>query len=300
MKNVLILIGLLIVGPGWCDWKDNFKDLYSGKRDDVGLAWLKIAPGARGIALGNAHISTVDDPTAIWWNPGALGRIEGTQANFTHVQHFQGIRYEFLGVSTKRGNNSFGFALGGLFVNGLEHRNEQQELLGEFGAYSFLATLSYARTLAEGLCFGAALKGIRERIYVYEYSSWLADFGVTYRALPDLWLGSTLVNVGRHPKFEEEEIAPPRGWKVGASYKRYGLLASVDAVKYIDAVLQAGIGLEYELGSLLLLRAGCTPGNEAYLFSTGFGIRWRFVKLDYAFRPYGLDLGSAHILTLTK
>lgn len=300
MSRVLIFIGLLIGVIGWCDWKESFENFYSSKEKGVGLAWLKLAPSARGIALGNAYISAVDDPTAGWWNPGALCKVEGTHANFTHMQHFMGIRYEFLGLATERGANAYGITLSGLFINEMELRNEQQDSLGEFSAYNFLAAFSYARKLEKGVYFGGTIKGFRDRIYIYEYSSWLTDFGVSYMALPNLWFGGVLVNLGRYPRFETKKFKPPRGWKVGGSYKKGGLLISCDVNKYIDAVMQVGIGVEYAIANVFCLRVGYIVGSEAYSFSAGFGVKWKGVSFDYALRPYEFGLGNTHIFTLTR
>lgn len=298
---LLMIAAVLITGGiGRGDWRDRFESFYSDKEKGVGLAWLKLAPSARGIALGNAYISVVDDPTATWWNPSALGKIDGLHTNFTHTQHFMGIRYEFLGLATRRGVNAYGLTFSGVFINDIEYRNEQQDSLGKFSAYSFLASFSYARELAEGVYLGGALKGVRERIYIYESSSWLADFGVTYKALPNLWFGGTLVNLGRYPKFDRYQIKPPRGWRIGGSYRRYSLLVSMDVSKYIDAILQTGIGIEYEIANILFLRVGYTMGSETYSFSGGVGIERNGIKIDYAFRPYTIGLGNTHIFTLTK
>jgi hypothetical protein len=298
MKGILVFMFLLLSVAGWGE------KFYRNKEEGVGLAWLKLAPSARGIALGNAYISVVDEPTASWWNPGALGKIEGMHTNFTHMQYFMGIRYEFLGLSINKGKNAYGVTLNGIFINGFDCRNEQQDSLGEFSAYDFLTAFSYARTLAEGLYLGGTLKGIRERIYIYESSALLVDFGVSYTAMKNLWFGATLVNLSnKYPKFEEEEIKPPRGWKIGSSYKNRKALLSIDVSKYIDAVMQVGIGAEYELLSVISLRAGYTSGSDSYSLSTGLGITLDGIRIDYAFRPYnknGIGLNSAHIFTLTK
>ncbi|MBI4723036.1 MAG: PorV/PorQ family protein [Candidatus Stahlbacteria bacterium] len=299
MNKLLIFVLMISEGIASADWKDSLDSLFKRKESGVGIAWLKISPSARGIGLGNAYISAVDDPTAGWWNPGALARIEGTHFNFTHTQDFMS-RQEFLGACIKRGVNAYGLTVSGLFINGMEYRNEQQDSIGEFSAFSFLMGFSYARILAPGVYFGGTLKVFSERILTYESFSWLTDFGVVYTALHNLQFGGTIVNLGRYPKFENQEVKPPRGWKIGASYKKYGCLLSIDANKYIDAVMQTGIGLEYSIASLLAVRAGYTFGIETYSFSAGLGVKWKGMKIDYAFRPYNLGLGSAHIFTLVR
>jgi hypothetical protein len=301
MGKIFLIFGFLGVSNlGWCDWRESFRDFCESKESGVGFAWLKLAPVARGISLGDAYLSVVDGPEAIFWNPAGLGKKSGWEANFTHWQHFMGIRHEFLGLSYRSGANAYGFGVSGVFTGEIEHRNEQQELKGEYKVYDFLGSFSYARRLEEGLYFGGTIKGIYERIHIYELSSWLLDFGVIYRAYPGLWVGGTFVNLGPSPAFENEEIKPPRCWKLGISYEKERILISLDANKYIDQVLGTGIGVEYKISPFFCVRGGYRAGNESYCLSGGFGVRVGGFKFDYAFRPYGLELGSAHILTLTR
>jgi hypothetical protein len=289
---------------GWCKWDDSIRRfLYEESIEKgVGFAWLKLSPSARGKALGDAYLSVVSDPTAIWWNPGALPKTKNMAINFTHTHHFMGIRHEFLGLCVKRGENSYGFAFGGIFINGLEYRDTQpmDEPMEEFSAYAFSTTISYARCLEKGLNLGISFKLIHERIYIYELASWLSDFGLTYSPYHNLWLGFSFVNLGPYPKFEKQRIKPPRGWKIGVSYEKFGLLFSVGANKYIDAIFQPNIGIEYNFNSLFSLRGGYSFWTDTYSFSLGFGIKWRKIEIDYAFRPYQLGLGNAHIFTITK
>ena len=40
---------------------------------------LKIAMGVRGVGMGSAMAGVVNDAEAVWWNPGALTEVEGTE-----------------------------------------------------------------------------------------------------------------------------------------------------------------------------------------------------------------------------
>ncbi len=289
---------MLVCGVTYGDWWEDFS---KAKESGVGSAWLKLNPGARGVALGDAYLSIAKGPEAIFWNPAGIGTGTGWKANFTHWQHFQGLRYEILGLSTTRGRNAYGIGLAGVFAGKFEHRNEKQNLLGEYNAYDFLGSFSYTRNLDKGLYFGGTIKWIYEQIYVYRLSNVALDFGVNYNIYPNLWIGGTLVNLGSSSAFEEENIKLPRCWKVGANYEKDNILISLDINKYIDAVLEAGIGTEYKINPIFCVRTGyrmdCTG---EYSLSCGFGVKFKEIELDYAFKPYSLGLGNAHILTLTR
>ncbi len=297
-RVVNVICFMLVCAVAYGDWWEDFS---KGKENGVGFAWLKLNPGARGIALGDAYLSVANGPEAIFWNPAGIGKGNGWKANFTHWQHFKGIRYEFLGLSTERGCNAYGLGLSGIFTGEIEHYNDTQKLLGEYRAYDFLGSLSYTRRLDEGLYFGGTIKWIHERIYIYELSNWALDFGVIYNVYPNLWIGGTLANLGYSSAFENEKIKLPRCWKIGASYEKGKGLVSLDINKYIDAVLEAGIGVEYRINPIFCVRSGYrTKATGSYSLSCGFGVKFKGLEFDYAFKPYSLELGSAHILTLTR
>ena len=45
------------------------------KTGTSGAQFLKIGVGCRGVAMGGAFVATADDPSAAYWNPGALVRV---------------------------------------------------------------------------------------------------------------------------------------------------------------------------------------------------------------------------------
>ena len=53
--------------------------LASGKGTSAG-AFLRLAPGARGAAMGEAMSGVADDAYAAWYNPAGLGFLERVEA----------------------------------------------------------------------------------------------------------------------------------------------------------------------------------------------------------------------------
>lgn len=300
LKALLPVVILLIANLGFADWRDRIDSFFNKKESGVGLAWLKLGVGARALALGNAYISVASDPTALFWNPAGLSRGEGLHVNFMHNQQFMGIRHEFVGLATKNNRNAYGAAVTGVSTGGIELRNEQQDSLGEYGTRYFMVTTSYARTISKDFAMGISLKGIFERIYIYTLATWLVDFGLSYNPRPNLWFAAVFVNLGPKPEFETEDIKPPSAWKVGASYEFTKFLFSLDIEKYLDAVLRGSVGVEYLFTPYLFLRGGYKVRYETEFVSLGFGIKWKGLAMDYAWRPYTQNLGAAHIFTVTK
>src|SRR5579862_2245124 len=59
--------------------------------------FMNIGAGARGMAMGNAQVSSVTDGTAGYWNPAALTYVKNDpQLNLMHAEYFAGIgKYDF-------------------------------------------------------------------------------------------------------------------------------------------------------------------------------------------------------------
>ncbi|WP_276500637.1 PorV/PorQ family protein [Terrimonas pollutisoli] len=78
--------------------------------------FLNIGAGARGLSMGSAQISSVNDGTAGYWNPaGLVGVKENTQVNLMHAEYFAGIgKYDFASIAFPSVNNKRTFAITGL------------------------------------------------------------------------------------------------------------------------------------------------------------------------------------------
>jgi len=54
----------------------------------------RLPVGTRAMALGGAYTAMADDPSAIWWNPSCLARINSIEMGVLHVEQGQDIRME--------------------------------------------------------------------------------------------------------------------------------------------------------------------------------------------------------------
>ena len=59
------------------------------------------------------------------------------------------------------------------------------------------------------------------------------------------------------------------------------------------------LGVESTYDHVLSFRLGYQTGYETQCLSAGLGIVYSFARLDYAYVPFLLDFGNAHIFTLT-
>ncbi len=88
--------------------------LYAQTVGAVSSQLLSQGPGAQAAALGGAVVSTIHDPTALYWNPAGLADAGGMVSG-EHLFLFDGARYDFLGLSVPSRFGTFG--LGALQLN---------------------------------------------------------------------------------------------------------------------------------------------------------------------------------------
>ena len=72
--------------------------------------FMQIEPSARIAAMGNAGVAIAEGIQGIYYNPAALGGLEGPALQFTHSFWFADIRYDYAAVGLPIGNlgNFFG------------------------------------------------------------------------------------------------------------------------------------------------------------------------------------------------
>lgn len=78
--------------------------------------FLNIGAGARGLAMGSAQVSSVQDGTAGYWNPAGLtGVKDNPQINLMHAAYFNGIgKYDYVNVAFPGAGNKRTIGITGL------------------------------------------------------------------------------------------------------------------------------------------------------------------------------------------
>ena len=128
-----------------------------GDAGTSGAQFLKLAPGARPAAMGEAFSGVADDVHAVYYNPADLARTSQVEIAAAHQSYFQGISHEFAAVSVpmlswidtqepKESKGVLAFSLSSLSVNDIERRGttETDAPSDTFGSRDFAYGLSYA------------------------------------------------------------------------------------------------------------------------------------------------------------
>lgn len=268
--------------------------------------FLNLGPDARILALGGCGTACAAGVSALYWNPACLGWFEGTEAGFTHVEHFLSIRGEDAGMATARGGLGLGFSVHGVYLSGLEERTgPSASPIRTYGAYFLAPAVSVGRTIGRLLALGTSARIVYQTIGQDNALSFAGDAGISFRPGPasPLRLGAVLANLGTGVRYGSESYPLPTRIRAGAglSFLRDRLRTAIDVVKPFRDDLRVGAGAEACLTERILLRAGYQSGPHANGglagLSLGAGFRSGNLNLDYALAGYGI-LGLSHHFSL--
>jgi hypothetical protein len=290
----LILCVLIALAPGAAR---------AGDPGSAGALFLRVGVGARAAAMGEAYTGVAEDASSIYWNPGAMAAVLGTNVTLSHIEYFQSIRFEQAAVTHETEWGTLGFLFTGMFMDDLERRDDlpSVEPLGTFGAYDIAFAVGFSRYILPNLAVGLSVKPVYERIDELSATGVGFDVGVYHVSrVRGMKLSAVAGNLGTPMKFDVEEFALPRYVKVGGSYEREvpaidgRLLFTLDLMFPNDGDARTQVGGEYSYRRVVALRAGYKGGYTSQGATFGFGVYYRSMTLDYAFLPIDNDLGDNH------
>lgn len=284
------------------------------KAGTSGLLFLRYGVGARALGMGEAFTAVSDDASALFWNPAGLGFSSGIHVLLMHNEFIQDIRQEYLGGAFPVGRQRFGLSINIATVADIERRETAGPSLGTFDAHDFAISLTWGMKATEDLSLGVSGKVIYEKIDVEDLTTYAADLGVLYHLPMDLRLGAVIQNLGGKAKFIAEEFNLPTQYKLGLAYcpekevLSGKIIVAADVVKPNDGDLKLHTGLEYGYADAIFPRLGYMSGYSDKDLTFGLGMKFKranfqlpfdFLRIDYAYIPFGSDLGTSHRFSLS-
>ncbi len=303
VKAVLfVLIILLVVFP------------FGAKAQEVDYSgtsaanFLKIGVGARPMAMGDAAISTVNDPTALYWNVAAITRIEkNVSFAFSTMNWLVDTRNSYIASVFKfEGIGSVGVDLQFLDYGKIEETTVyNQKGTGRFfSASDFAFGIGYARKLTDRFSFGIKFKYIRENLANASADAFGIDVGAVFLTSffnNNLRLAATLSNFGSKMKFGGRDLSiiysvpgNPSGKQIPAELTtleweipllfRFGIsnyfinndnwtvLASYDILDSRDYDVRHNVGAEIGYNKTFFLRGGYKFNYDEVTYTIGAGI----------------------------
>lgn len=278
-----------------------------------GAQFLKIGVGCRGVAMGGAFVATADDPSAAYWNPGALVRVPGTQFQFTGTQLYGDILYGN-GIVTHemQGIGTFALQFGLLSSGDMDLTTVTNPDGGEtFTCSDMVVGLSFGRMLTDRFSAGMTAKYVRESWDDISAGGVAVDLGTLYdTGFKTLRIGMSIQHFGPELQPSGEDTTWYSGGDSLDTYSAYSmpmtfklglamdvvdqgphqLTVEVDGVHPNDNVEQVNIGAEYWYNNMVALRGGYRVNTDEEGLAAGAGFRIpmgdKTVTLDYAYQDF--------------
>ena len=253
--------------------------------------FLGIEVGGRSIGMGGAHVASVNDATALFWNPGAITQVSGNEAMFVHSQYLAGTSFDYAAAVFHMG----GLGTIGLSATILDYGNLIHTTIQEpdgtgltFAASDLAVGVSLARAMTDRFSIGGTAKFISQTIWHEKALSVAVDVGTLYRTdFNGLVLGMSISNFGlpmrmtgsdlEHFYDLAEELDGNNGkivstletgyfnlplvFRAGISMDIFrnetmGMIFAVDALHPNNNYESVNVGIEYELLKKFYARAG--------------------------------------------
>lgn len=275
-------------------------------------AFLKLAPGARSIGLGEAFTAVADDLNAQALNPGGLAQLKAREAGFSHAELPAETKLDSLGYAHPLSGNLGTLAAGLLRVShgSIVSRDSGGKVTGSFEASDTALQLGWGRKLPGFGLVGMNVKYLESRLAYATARGVALDLGLLRRGQGAWTWGAAVQNLGNGLRYAERAEDLPLAVTAGASVRVGGslLLAGELRARPRASGVSAGIGTEYDLLPIFVVRGGYrstmrqsalgAPATPMAGLGLGFGIKLKRVNFDYAIMPQG-ELGQAQRLSIS-
>jgi hypothetical protein len=178
-----------------------------------GASELRIAVGARSVALGGAHVGSVTGPEALFYNPAGIAWSDdesSTQVMFSYNRWIADIDRNYVAVIQRMGSSgTLGVSVNVLSVGEMERTTEAApDGTGEVFSPTFATLgLTYARQLTDRVSFGGTAHYVAERILQETAAGVAFDFGFQYDTdYRGLRLGFAMKNFGPNLEYRGSDF----------------------------------------------------------------------------------------------
>lgn len=239
--------------------------------------FMNIPVGTRASGVGGAITASVNDATAMYWNPGALASVRTRQVHIEHSEWFADLRHNFVGIVLPvQGGGTLGFSVASLTMDDMEETTfEQQNGTGRmFGAYSYAVGVTYAQYLLREFAIGGTVKYIHEQIWNSSSGGFAFDLGTTYVTPFDgVRFGVRIANFGQKLNMTGRDLNVPVDIDPNASGNNPNIPGRLET-KDFDLPLMLQVGLAWDGYKSETLRAtimadGISPSDNNQYVNVG-------------------------------
>jgi hypothetical protein len=275
-----------------------------------GSAFLNIGVGARAMGMAGAVGATIDDPTALYWNPAGIAGLQGIRIAAEHNQWVADMNHEFFGLVVPL-NDQFNIGLSVVyFSSGDIEITTIDEPRGTGRMYntsdlSLGGTISWVVT--SDLSVGATLKYIKNSLYTVSAQGIAFDAGAVFNTrFHSLCIALAATNLSANREYRGDaldfEYPPPYPgaeairasfnntpfslpltYRAGISLEVFELIdqpmeghtvhMAVDLVQPWDGPEKVSLGAEYAFDKTFFARTGYIFNADELGFNAGGGVR---------------------------
>ncbi|HEX9934054.1 MAG TPA: hypothetical protein VGB38_02560 [bacterium] len=275
---------------------------------------FSIGFSARALGLGNAQAAYPKDPTAFYWNPGAMGVVDQTGMSLSHTLLFENVIYSSVAVVHPTLNTgSFGIGIAAIGIEGIKRTDEVNGVpvsMGEMQYWLGKLTVSYALTLWKGISIGVNFNEHRQVLGSYSTYGFGMDAGIHLGfprqegLLKNLFFGISMNNalpaklkLGTIVETEPYSLRAgfAKAFMFGTSHWLLSADVSGDENLRDENRLKVHAGTEFQWNEILFIRAGMEKNSPVFgggcripnLRFNAVGIQKCDLQLDYAYAQIG-------------
>lgn len=265
---------------------------------------LKIPVDARSAALGEANIADAGQVSSWLLNPSNLYTRGNLTVALTHAQWIQDTQSEFLAAQIPMSFGTIGLAVSTNSVPGIEVREIPGPAIGTFSARFAALQVGFATDAVQNLSLGLSAKYLYEKLYTDDATGFGIDVGLLYHTpITGLQAAFAVTNAGSLEQFRRERSDLPTILRGGATYScsldDFAFSASAAFTNNLQYTENHLLGsLETTYNNRVSVRVGYASGYDSRGVTAGLGLRYDFLQFNYAFVPFSLGLGDAHLFSL--
>ncbi len=284
-------------------------------------SFLLMPIGAKAFSLGNAMVTSSNEPLSIFYNPANVTSFTAASVSIGKTNYLVDTSMEYFAFCIPfTETDFFGLAVNVFFTEPIDAFTwgSWEESVEQFDVSYNQFFLTYGKKLGDNFSFAVAGKFYKEELANVLAETFLMDIGMKYK-IGNGNVGLAISNLGSGLLYDRDVTGDyevptekiPMNIVIGGNYK---------LIKGMDLSLQASIpsgnpavisvGLEYVLFGAIPLRMGYS-NVEIGSIGFGFGFDHTFQKtqgnrkvdiltlqFDYAYVPFG-DLGETNHLGIS-
>lgn len=270
--------------------------------------FLKIAPGPRAVAMGNAFVGVADDGYCAYWNPAGISNLERISISSMQLNYIVDMKYFYASFIYPSDFGWVGLYYSSFDSGSIERYTNTGEPAGSFTANDNAIGVVYAKK-SDKFAYGFTIKSISLKIDDANTSSVGIDLGTLYKLTENVNLGLAIQNLGGKIKLNQELDSQPLNIKFGTGisiFNQLKLAADINIPN--DSKIWIGFGGEYGLifkeNFKTSFRAGYRTGvdwGSMGGLGAGIGIEFKNISVDLTWVPvpdleettvrFGISLG---------